>query len=180
MKWIRLFNESSEGGEKQVIPVELTTREVMLIQNYLNKGKSLNDPQNKECQEIVLKMLTNIVQNSNIEEINAYVANFLNTTFGITLDQDPYGQNNSIELNDAGLIPMDGCENEDLDSDGEWSDFVEGGVWEPNTGKFAGGFISVDSVNELLSEFNNGFEHGIKSIHMKKDGKVAKMMIDFK
>ena len=61
MKWIRLFNESSEGGEKQVIPVELTTREVMLIQNYLNKGKSLNDPQNKECQEIVLKMLTNIV-----------------------------------------------------------------------------------------------------------------------
>ena len=152
----------------------------MLIQNYLNKGKSLNDPQNKECQEIVLKMLTNIVQNSNIEEINAYVANFLNTTFGITLDQDPYGQNNSIELNDAGLIPMDGCENEDLDSDGEWSDFVEGGVWEPNTGKFAGGFISVDSVNELLSEFNNGFEHGIKSIHMKKDGKVAKMMIDFK
>ena len=75
---------------------------------------------------------------------------------------------------------MDGCENEDLDSDGEWSDFVEGGVWEPNTGKFAGGFISVDSVNELLSEFNNGFEHGIKSIHMKKDGKVAKMMIDFK
>ena len=44
MKWIRLFNESSEGGEKQVIPVELTTREVMLIQNYLNKGKSLNDP----------------------------------------------------------------------------------------------------------------------------------------
>ena len=109
MKWIRLFNESSNGGEKQVIPVELSIREVMLIQNYLNKGKSLNDPENKECQDIVLNILTNIVKNSNIEEINAYVANFLASTFGITLDQDPYGQNNSIELNDAGFITMKGC-----------------------------------------------------------------------
>ena len=167
MKWIRLFNESSNGGEKQVIPVELSIREVMLIQNYLNKGKSLNDPENKECQDIVLNILTNIVKNSNIEEINAYVANFLASTFGITLDQDPYGQNNSIELNDAGFITMNGCENKDFDRDGEWSDLVAGGV------------ISVDSMNELLDEFNGGFEHGIKSIKMKEDGKVAKIMIYF-
>lgn len=179
MKWIRLFNESSNGGEKQVIPVELSIREVMLIQNYLNKGKSLNDPENKECQDIVLNILTNIVKNSNIEEINAYVANFLASTFGITLDQDPYGQNNSIELNDAGFITMNGCENKDFDRDGEWSDLVAGGVWEPNTGKFGGGFISVDSMNELLDEFNGGFEYGIKSIKMKEDGKVAKIMIYF-
>ena len=52
-------------------------------------------------------------------------------------------------------------------------------MWEPNTGKFGGGFISVDSMNELLDEFNGGFEHGIKSIKMKEDGKVAKIMIYF-
>ena len=152
----------------------------MLIQNYLNKGKSLNDPENKECLTIVLNMLNNIVQKSNIEEVNTYVANFLKETFGITLDQDPYGQNNSIELNEAGLIPMEGCETKEFHYDGTWCDLIEGGVWNPDTNELAGGFISVDSMNDILEDFNGGFDKGIKSIHMKKDGKVAKMMIDFK
>lgn len=180
MRWIRIFNESSEGGEKQVIPVELSTREIMLIQNYLNKGKSLNDPENKECQKIVLTMLSNIVKNSNIEEVNTYVANFLKGTFGITLDQDPYGQNNSVELNQAGLIPMEGCDTKEFKYDGSWSKSLESGVWNKNTGNLAGGFISVDSMNEILGEFDGGFDKGIRSIRMKEDGKVAKMMIDFK
>lgn len=124
-------------------------------------------------------MLNNIVQKSNIEEVNTYVANFLKETFGITLDQDPYGQNNSIELNEAGLIPMEGCETNEFKQSGEWSDMLESGVWNKNTGNLAGGFISVDSMNDILDDFSGGFDKGIKSIHMKKDGKVAKMMVDF-
>jgi len=58
MKWFRIYKESSqEGGEKKTIPVEVSTREIKLIQNYLNKGKSLNDPSNKDCLEVVIKLL---------------------------------------------------------------------------------------------------------------------------
>lgn len=45
MKWKRLYSES----QKSVIPVEVDMKEVKLVQNYLNKGKPLNDPSNREC-----------------------------------------------------------------------------------------------------------------------------------
>ena len=64
MKWLRLYKESDGEGENKSIPVEVSTREVKLIQNYLNKGKPLNDPSNKECQETVMRILNDIVGNS--------------------------------------------------------------------------------------------------------------------
>ena len=64
MKWLRLYKEADGEGENKAIPVEVSTREVKLIQNYLNKGKSLNDPANKECQEVVLRILNDIIDNS--------------------------------------------------------------------------------------------------------------------
>jgi hypothetical protein len=64
MKWLRLYKEADGEGESKAIPVEVSTREVKLIQNYLNKGKSLNDPSNKECQEVVLRILHDIIDNS--------------------------------------------------------------------------------------------------------------------
>ena len=62
MKWKRLYSES----RKNVIPVEVDMREVKLIQNYLNKGKPLNDPSNKEC-------LKNLVRTTHRRDLYEYL-----------------------------------------------------------------------------------------------------------
>jgi chorismate mutase len=80
MRWHRLYGESKET---QTIPVEVSMREVKLIQNYLNKGKSLNDPSNKECLNTVLRILNDLVKNSNAEELDTYISNFFYENFGI-------------------------------------------------------------------------------------------------
>lgn len=50
----------------QTIPVEISIRELKLVQNYLNKGKPLNDPSNKECQKVVIRILNELVDSSTI------------------------------------------------------------------------------------------------------------------
>lgn len=96
MRWKRIYSEADE--KSQTLPVSVTMRELKLIQNYLNKGKSLNDPANKECLETVLRILNELVKNSNVEELDTYIANFFFENFGIEVEIDPYGENSSIEL----------------------------------------------------------------------------------
>ena len=118
MKWLKIYKESDGSGESKTIPIEVSTREVKLIQNYMNKGKSLNDPANKECQEVVLRILHDIIDNSQIENLDTYVSNFFFDNLGIEVELDPYGENSAIELAKNGMIHLSNC---------EWMDLREGG-----------------------------------------------------
>lgn len=177
MKWRKLYKESEGGGESKSIPVEVSTREVKLIQNYLNKGKPLNDPSNKECQEAVIRILNDIVENSQIENLDTFVSNFFFDNLGIEVEIDPYGENSAIELAENGMIHLSNCEWMDLREGGQFSDMVQGGFWDDYTGELEEGFISVDDMNEVLSKMHVG--NGIKSIQLKQDGKVAKLLLEF-
>jgi hypothetical protein len=177
MKWHRLYGESANEGKTSTIPVEVSTKELKLIQNYLRKGKPLNDPSNKECLEVVMRILNGLVQHSNIEELDTYVANFLFENLGIEMEIDPYGDNSTIELAENGMIHLSDCEWMDLREGGQFSDRVQGGFWDDYTGELEEGFISVDDMNEVLSKMHVG--NGIKSIQLKQDGKVAKLLLDF-
>ncbi len=177
MKWHRIYNESQGGGESKSIPIEVSTREVKLIQNYLNKGKPLNDPSNKECQETVMRILNNIVENSQIENLDTYVSNFFFDNLGIEVELDPYGENSAIELAKNGLVSITNCKLPELRQDGEYQDLVQGGFWDMDTGILEEGFIAVEDLNSVLAEMNVG--NGIKSIQLKKDGNIAKIMLDF-
>ena len=176
MKWKRIMKESSEGSTKS-IPVELSIRELKLIQNYLNKGKPLNDPSNKECMEVVIRMLKEILDSSQIEQLDTYVSNFMFENFGIEVDVDPYGENTAIELGENGLVPISNCNNPNLDKDGPYGDMVQGGFWKED-GQLAEGFISVDDLNKILKEEQVG--NGVDEIQLKQDGKIAKLLLTFK
>ena len=177
MKWFRIYNESQGGGESKSIPVEVSTREVKLIQNYLNKGKPLNDPSNKECQETVMRILNDIVGNSQIENLDTYVSNFFFDKLGIEVDIDPYGENSAIELAENGMVHISNCEYLELCDKGKFNDMVEGGFWDDFTGELEEGFIAVEDLNKVLAEMDIG--NGIKSIQLKREGDVAKIMLDF-
>ena len=177
MKWLRLYKAAAGQGESKAIPVEVSTREVKLIQNYLNKGKSLNDPANKECQDIVLRILNDIVNSSQIENLDTYVSNFFFDNLGIEVEIDPYGENSAIELAENGMLRLSNCPWNELNRDGEFSDMIQGGFWDEQSGDLEEGFISVDDMNEVLSHIEIG--NGIKSIQLKQDGKVAKLLLDF-
>ena len=79
MIWKRLYKESE--GEAKTLPVEVSMRELKLIQNYLTKGKPLNDPSNKECQELVIRILKGLVENADIEKLDIYVSNVLHEKY---------------------------------------------------------------------------------------------------
>ena len=177
MKWFRIYNESQGGGESKSIPVEVSTREVKLIQNYLNKGKSLNEPENKECLDVVIRILNDIVDSSQIENLDTFISNFFFDNLGIEVEIDPYGENSAIELAENGLLRLSNCPWVELNRDGEFSDMIQGGFWDEQTGDLEEGFISVDDMNEVLSTIRIG--NGIKSIQLKQDGKVAKLLLDF-
>lgn len=177
MKWLRLYKESDGEGENKSIPVEVSTREVKLIQNYLNKGKSLNEPENKECLDVVIRILNDIVDGSQIENLDTFVSNFFFDNLGIEVEIDPYGENSAIELAGNGMLRLSNCPWNELNRDGEFSDMVQGGFWDEQSGDLEEGFISVDDMNEVLSHIEIG--NGIKSIQLKRDGKVAKLLLDF-
>lgn len=173
MKWKRLYSES----QKNVIPVEVDMREVKLIQNYLNKGKPLNDPSNKECMSIVVRILNDIVQNSDAEMVDIGISNFFSDNFGIEIDLDPYGENSAIELGENGLVPIAKCAVPELCQGGEMQSLVQGGFWNEHSGELEEGFISVEDLNEVLSGMRVG--NDVKSVQLKKDGKVAKLLLNF-
>ena len=177
MKWLRLYKESDGEGESKSIPVEVSTREVKLIQNYLNKGKSLNEPENKECLDVVIRILNDIVDSSQIENLDTFISNFFFDNLGIEVEIDPYGENSAIELAENGMLRLSNCPWVELNRDGEFSDMIQGGFWDEQTGDLEEGFISVDDMNEVLSTIRIG--NGIKSIQLKQDGKVAKLLLDF-
>lgn len=174
MKWIRLYTESDEN---QTIPISVSTRELKLIQNYMNHGKPLNDPSNRECMETVLRILQDLINNSTIENLDIKVSNYLFENFGVELDVDPYGKNTSIPLSGNGLIEIKDCKNKMLSKNGEYSDMVEGGFWDDETGELTNGFISVEALNEILKDKYIG--NGVKSIQLMKDGEVAKLLLEF-
>ena len=82
-----------------------------------------------------------------------------------------------IRLAENGMIHLSNCEWMDLREGGQFSDRVQGGFWDDYTGELEEGFISVDDMNEVLSKMHVG--NGIKSIQLKQDGKVAKLLLDF-
>ena len=177
MKWFRIYGESEGNGESQSIPVEVTTREIKLIQNYLNKGKSLNDPSNKECQDVVLRILKDIVDNSQIENLDTYISNFFFDNLGIEVDIDPYGENSAIELGENGMVHISNCGWMELGDHGKYKDMVQGGFWDETSGELEEGFISVEDLNTVLSKVKIG--NGVESIQLKKDGKTAKLLLNF-
>ena len=172
MKW-KLVTESDD---KEVIPVELTTRELKLIQNYLTKGKPLNDPSNKECMEVVIRLLSELVDNSDIENLDMKVSNFLSENFGIEMEADPFGSNSSIPLADNGLIELKDINNKDFNKDGIYADKIQGGFWDEQ-GNLTNGFISIEDMNEVLANSDLG-ENEFNSVQLKQDGKVAKINLD--
>ena len=93
------------------------------------------------------------------------------------MEIDPYGENSAIELAENGMLRLSNCPWNELNRDGEFSDLVQGGFWDDQTGDLEEGFISVDDMNEVLSHIEIG--NGIKSIQLKQDGKVAKLLLDF-
>ena len=144
MRWIRLYTESDEN---QTIPISVSTRELKLIQNYMNHGKPLNDPSNRECMETVLRILQDLINNSTIENLDIKISNYLFENFGVELDIDPYGKNTSIPLSGNGLIEIKDCKNKMLSRNGEYADLIEGGFWDDETGELTNGFISVVSIH---------------------------------
>ena len=180
MKWYRLYKESEGEGENKSIPVEVSTREVKLIQNYLNKGKSLNDPENKECLETVIRILNDLVKNSQVEKLDTYVSNYFFENFGIEVDIDPYGENSAIELGENGLVPLSNCKHPELTQDGVFADLVQGAFWDETTGALEEGYISVEDLNEVIKSDGDEIGNGIRDIQLKKDGKVAKLLLTFK
>ena len=153
-------------------------RELKLIQNYLTKGKPLNDPSNKECQELVIRILKDLVENADIEKLDIYVSNILHENFGVEVDLDPYGENSAIELAQNGLVPLSDCKYPQLCQDGEYKDLVQGGFWNPDTGILEEGFVSVEDLNWVLQKMT--FDKGIDTIQLKEDGKTAKLLLTFK
>lgn len=154
----------------------MTTREIKVIQNYMNKQEPLNDPKNKECLETVLKILQGIVSESNIENLDIKVANFLRENFGIQLDIDPYGKNTGIELNSSDMMQMKDCKNPKFKANGEYAEFVDG-LWNKNTDELDGGLISIDNLNAIL-EVETMNDDDIKGLQVKKDGRIAKITMD--
>lgn len=152
-------------------------RELKLIQNYLTKGKPLNDPSNKECQELVIRILKGLIENSDIEKLDIYVSNVLHETFGMEVELDPYGENSAIELAKNGLIPLSDCKYPKLSQDGEYKYLVQGGFWNPDTGDLEEGFIDVEDMNLLLQDME--FDKNIETIQLKKDGNTAKLLLTF-
>ena len=178
MKWRKLYEEADGNGDgNKSIPVEVSTREAKIIQNYLNKGKPLNDPSNKECQEIIIRIMNDIVENSQIENLDTFISSFFFDNLGIQVELDPYGENSAIELAKNGMISLSDCTCPELCNDGEYRDLVKGGFWDQDTGNLEEGFIEVEDLNTVLAEMKIG--NGIKAIHLKKEGNVARIMIDF-
>lgn len=162
----------------QSIPVEISIRELKLVQNYLNKGKPLNDPTNKECQKVVIRILNELVDSSTIEAVDTYISNFFFDNLGIEVEIDPYGENSAIELGKNGLVPLTNCELPELKRDGAYADKVQGGFWDDSTGELEEGFISVEDLNKVLAKMKVG--NGIRSIQLREEnGKIARLMIDF-
>ena len=143
----------------------------------MNKQEPLNDPKNKECLETVLKILQSIVSESNIENLDIKVANFFRKNFGILVDIDPYGKNTGIELNSSDMIPMKDCKNPKFKANGEYAEFVDG-IWNKNTAELDGGFISIDNLNAILEVEKPIDDEDIKGIQVKKDGRIAKIIMD--
>lgn len=178
MKWFRLYKESED--ENQTIPIEVSMRELKLIQNYLTKQKPLNDPSNKECLDTVIRILNDLVNNSKVESLDTYVANYFFENFGIEVDVDPYGENSAIELGENGLIPLSNCKHPELTQDGVFADLVQGGFWNEVTGNLEEGYISVEDLNEVIKSDGDDIGNGIREVQLKQDGKVARLLLTFK
>ena len=175
MMWKRIYSESNETD---TIPIEVSMREVKLIQNYLNKKKPLNDPSNRDCMKVVIRILNDLVENSSAEKLDTYISNFFFENFGIEVDIDPYGEHSAIELGENGLIPLSDCGLPELCIGGEHQGKIQGGFWNDDDGTLEEGFISVDDMNLVLQDMT--FEQDIETVQLKKDGKVAKIMLTFK
>ena len=113
-----------------------------------------------------------------MEKLDIYVSNVLHENLGIEMDIDPYGENSVIELAENGLVSLTNCRFPKLCQDGEYRDLVQGGFWNPDTGILEEGFIDVEDLNLVLEELT--LDKDIDTIQLKKDGKVAKLLLTFK
>lgn len=126
---------------------------------------------------MVVGILNGLVENSELEQLDLYVSNWFHENLGIEVDVDPYGKNSVVELAKNGMVSLTNCKLPELCQDGEYQDLVQGGFWDMDTGILEEGFIEVDDLNPVLSEMNVG--NGIKSIQLKKEGNVAKLLLEF-
>ncbi len=56
---------------------------------------------------------------------------------------------------------------------------VQGGFWNDRTGELEEGFIDVDDLNLVLEDMPLE-QQGIDTIQLKKEGKVAKLLLTFR
>lgn len=75
------------------------------------------------------------------------------------------------------MVHVSNCKYIELCDQGKFRDMVEGGFWDDSTGELEEGFIAVEDLNMVLAEMDVG--NGIKSIQLKKEGNVAKLLLDF-
>lgn len=126
---------------------------------------------------MVVGILNGLVENSELEQLDLYISNWFHENLGIEVDVDPYGKNSVVELGSNGLVPLKDCSIQMLSQNGEYADLIQGGFWDDATGSLEEGFIDVDGLNLVLDGMEIG--NGIESIHLEKDGKTARIMIDF-
>ena len=74
-------------------------------------------------------------------------------------------------------MSLTNCKYPPLCQDGDYKDWIQGGFWDPDTGILEEGFIEVEDLNPILDEMEVG--NGIKSIQLKKEGNVAKLLLEF-
>ena len=127
--------------------------------------------------DVVVGILNGLVENSELEQLDLYISNWFHENLGIEVDVDPYGKNSVVELGNNGLVPLKECSFQGLSEDGAYADLIQGGFWNSATGELEEGFIDVDDLNLVLDEMEIG--NRIESIHLEKDGKTARIMIDF-
>lgn len=166
--------DESKNQDQLEFQVELSPRDLKLIQNYLQRGRPLNDPANSECMELVARLLGDVVAQSGISEFDQAIANWLRKNLGVQMDVDPYGRNTGIPL-ESGLAELADAELPEFRKDGRFSRMVVDGFWADD-GHLGHGWMDLDGLNQVLAHLDPPW--GVR-LQLREDGPdLARVLVD--